>query len=182
MTLPISIVSTPSIDVSHQKIHEGNHFFIHKISLGINIASPKYYLIVPPPTAIVPSDTIEMHIIFEIGTDIGGTVKTFEGATITASGTELTIINNNRRSSTPSFAHIYEDPIIAPLGEGIQIFEERSGTVTAGTKIGESYRSEEEIILNPDKKYLIKFTPLADGANITAEINWYDNRPSSPVL
>lgn len=181
MTLPVSIVPRPSLELAHHRVHEGNHFFVHRIALGINVANPKYFLIVPPPTAVAPSETLEMHVIFEVVTDIGGTVWLFENATITANGTELTIINNNRRSSTTSLAHIYEDPIVAPLGEGTILFEERKGTTTSGDEIGEFERNEEELIFHPDRNYLMKFTPLANGANITTEINWYDNRPSSPV-
>ena len=177
MTLPVSISPKPMIELAHHRIHEGNHFFVHRISLGINIASPKYYLIVPPPTA--GADTIEMHVIFEVDSDKGGTLILFEDATVSANGTALTIINNNRRSSSASDANIYEDPTVTV--EGTSLFEDRKGTATTEAELGEFIRDEEEIIFHPDKKYLLKFTPLANGANITMEIYWYDNRPSAPV-
>ncbi len=175
MTLPTSIISQPNIDISHHRIHEGNHFMIHRISTGINV---KYFLIIPPPTQS-DGTVIEMHLLFKIKSDIGGTLKFFENPTITNNGNELTIINNNRRSSTKSLAQIFEDPVIST--DGKLLTEERGGTTTTGTELGETDRREEEIILNQNDKYILKFTPLANGANITSEIDWYDNRPSSPI-
>ncbi len=177
MTLPVSISPRPMVELTHHRIHEGNHFLVHKISLGINIASPKYYLIIPPPSA--GTNTIEMHLIFEVDSDIGGTLLLFESSTIEDNGTALTIINNNRRSSSTSEVNVYEDPTVTI--EGTLIFEERKGTATTEAEIGEFIRDDEEFVLHPDKNYLLKFTPLADNANITMELNWYDNRPSSPI-
>ena len=117
MTLPVSISPKPMIELAHHRIHEGNHFLVHKISLGINIASPKYYLIIPPPSA--GTNTIEMHLIFEVDTDIGGTLILFEGSTIADNGTALTIINNNRRSSSSSEVNVYEDPTVTTEGTSI---------------------------------------------------------------
>lgn len=178
MTVPTSIISKPELDIAHQRIHEGNHFFIHRIATGINMANPKYFLIIPPPVQ-PDGSVIEMHIIFEVITDIGGTLGFFESPTVTSNGTELTIINNNRRSSTSSLCQIFENPIVA--NDGTSLFEERSGTTTSGTELGEFERNDEEIVLHQADTYILKFTPLADGANITMEINWYDNRPSAPI-
>ena len=177
MTLPVSISPKPMIELAHHRIHEGNHFLVHQVSLGVNIAFPKYYLIIPPPSA--GTDTTEMHLIFEVVSQIGGTLILFEDATISANGTALTIINNNRRSSSTSQVNVYEDPTVTT--EGTTIFSERKGTASTEVELGEFFRDDEEIILHPDKQYLLKFTPLADGANITMELNWYDNRPSSPI-
>lgn len=178
MTIPTSIISRPSIDISHQKIHEGNHFVVHAVATGVNIASPKYYIVIPPP--FDSTNTIEIHIIFEVDADHGGTLDVFEDATISNNGTELTIINNNRRSSTTSLSSVYEDPTVTT--EGTLIFKERKGTSALGdVEIGEFVRDDEEFVLHPDLIYLFKFTPLADNTTITFELNWYDNRPSAPV-
>lgn len=180
MTLPTTIISRPHIDIAHQRVHEGNHFFVHRIFRDVNIANPKLFLIDPPSQAIIPSDTIELHLIFEIeSTNIGYTLEFFEDCTITDSGTALTIINNNRRSSTSSLTGVHENPIIST--EGTKLFEQITGTATSGGVAGEFERNDEEIILRPGSHYLIRITPLADGLIGNAEFNWYDNRPSSPV-
>lgn len=176
MTIPTSIISTPSIDIAHHRIHEGNHFVVHKVSTGI--VAPKYFLIIPPPPLIV-RDIVEMHLIFEIDSDMGGTLEFFEDPIITSNGTALTVINNNRRSSTTSQVEVFEDPIVA--SDGNSLFQERKGTVTTEAILGEFERDDEEFILDPTSVYIMKFTPLGAGANITMELNWYDNRPSAPV-
>lgn len=181
MTLPTSIVARPSIDIAHQRIHEGNHFAIHKIVTGI-VTPTKYFLIIPPPPLVV-GEIVEMHIAFQVYSDIGGTLQFFENPIITSNGTALTIINNNRRSSTTSEVNIFEDPIVT--SDGTLLFEERRGTITTNDIIiGEFERDEEEFVLDPISMYILKYIPLTiplGGVNITMEINWYDNRPSSPA-
>ena len=177
MTLPVSIVSKPSIDIAHHRIHEGNHFLVHKVSLALAALVPKHFLIIPPPLQPVGS-TVEIHLIFEIDSDVGGTLEFFEGSTVTANGVALDIINNNRRSTSTSLTEVFEDPTVTV--DGTKLFQERIGTATTPIEIGEFDRDDEEIILNPNFLYTLKFTPLA-AANITMELNWYDNRPSSPV-
>lgn len=97
MTLPTGITARPNVEVQHHKIHEGNHFSVHKISTGVNIATPKYFLIIPPP--FQPDNAIEIHIIFKVTSDIGGILEFFENPTFTGNGTPVAIINNNRRST-----------------------------------------------------------------------------------
>lgn len=179
MTLPTTIISSPSIDISHQSIHQGNHFIVHRIATGINIANPKYFLIIPPPLATIPSNTIEVHLIFQVDSEPGGMLQFFEDPTVTNNGTVMTIINNNRRSITISLTQVYENTTVS--NEGTSLLEDRKGTTTTGAVLGEFERDDEEIILNPSKKYLLKFTPLTDNTVITFELNWYDNRPSTPV-
>lgn len=177
MTLPVSIISSPGLDIAHHRIHEGNHFVVHKVTLAVPIAPPKYYLIIPPP--VQPGGTIiEMHLIFEIDSDVGGTLEFFEGSTITANGVPLDIINNNRRSTTTSLSQIFEDPTVT--SDGTILFQERKGTALTEAELGEFDRNDEEFILHQNDNYILKFTPLA-AANITMELNWYDNRPSAPV-
>lgn len=177
MTIPVSIAAKPTVDIAHHRIHEGNHFIVHKIVLGIPVATPKYFLIIPPP--VVPGAmTVEIHIIFEVDSNVGGTLFFFENPTITANGTALPPINNNRRSTTTSLSQVFEDPTVT--ADGTPLFQEIGGNATTGIDLGEFERNDEEFILNPTAIYILKFTPLAI-ADITMELNWYDNRPSSPV-
>lgn len=180
MTLPTSIIAKPSIDISHHRIHEGNHFIVHKVTLAVPVAPPKYFLIIPPPPQ--PDGTvIEMHLIFEIAADVGGTLELFENPVVASVGTKpLIIVNNNRRSTTASLCQVFEDPIITSDGTSI-LFQERKGNALPGdVSLGEFKRDDEELILHQDDNYILKYVPLAV-ANITFELNWYDNRPGSPV-
>ena len=177
MTLPVPIVAMPSLELAHHRVHEGNHFMVHKIYTGV--ATTRYFLVIPPPAPINPNNTVEMHLIFDIDTEPGGTLQLFEGPTITNNGASLNIINNNRRSSTSSLANVYETPTVT--NDGTLIFEEAGGTIANGAELGEMDRDDEELILHPAKKYLFKFVPYA-AATITFELNWYDNRSSTSFI
>lgn len=178
MTLPLNIVAKPTLEIQHHKIHEGNHFTVHNITLAIPLSSSKYFLIIPPP--IQPDGSvIEIHLIFELDSlTSGGTLELFENPTITANGTPLNIFNNNRRSSTTSQTQVFEDPTVTfdnppPLFQGI---------VSVGGTVGDFNRDEEEFILDESFNYVLKFTNSTIAtANINIDLNWYDNRPSSPV-
>ncbi len=177
MPLPILISPKPSVDIAHHRIHEGNHFMVHKTSIGIAALVPKYFLIIPPH--IQPDGSvIEIHLIFEVNSDVGGSIEFFENPIVTANGTPITIINNNRRSSTTSLSEIFEDPTVT--NDGILLSQERIGTAAGEVTVGEFERDEEEFVLHPQRTYITKFTPFAV-ANITTELNWYDNRPNSPI-
>lgn len=180
MTLPTNIVSRPAIDIAHHKTHEGNHYSIHRIITGVTVVNPKYILIIPPPVAATPSDTIEIHLLFRVlSTNIGFTLEVFESSVATGL-TALIPINFNRRSATTALINIYEDLTVL-TSVGTPLFEERVGIATSGGQSGEFDRNEDELILKPGLKYLVRVTPLADGLNGNVELNWYDNRPSAPI-
>lgn len=178
MTLPTLISSKPQIDTAHQKIHEGNHFDIHIVRTGIDIVNPKDILFIPPASAGIPSDTIEVHLIFSITSNTGVIVQFFEGTTVTDNGTTIDIINHNRRSSLTSLCDVFEGPTVSGTGTIIFIF--RTGTATSAGNLS-LRRDEDEYILHPDNNYLLRITPLADNTDITVVLDWYDNRPSAPV-
>jgi hypothetical protein len=179
MTLPVSIVAKPSVDLPHHRIHEGNHFTVHKVTIGVPIAPPKYFLIIPPPPQ-ADGSIIEMHLLFYIYSTDGATLEFFENPTVTNPGTSLGtyIINKNRRSSTTSLCQVFEDPAIT--NDGTLLFQERKGKPGIETELGEVERDEEEMVLHQVDTYILKFVPFA-AADITLELNWYDNRPSSPI-
>lgn len=178
MTLPTTIISTPQLDISHQKIHEGNHFDVHIVRTGINIVSPKNILFIPPASATILSNTIEIHLIFSLTSNTGATIEFFEGTTVTNNGTALNIINHNRRSFLTSLCEVFENPTVSSTGTSIFVI--RTGTATsAGNLI--LRRDEDEYVLHPGTNYLLRITPLADNTDMTIVLDWYDNRPSSPV-
>ncbi len=178
MTLPTTSISKPLVDTSHQKIHEGNHFDVHILRTGINIASPKNILFIPPPSDAVPSNTIGIHMILGLISNTGITIEFFEGTIVTDNGTAIDIINHNRRSSLTSLCKVFEDPVIS--SGGTLIFIQRGGTATSSGNIT-LRRDEDEFILHPDSNYLFRITPLADNTNMTIILDWYDSRPGSPL-
>ena len=184
MTLPTSIIARPGIDLPHHRIHEGNFFSTHTISKGLMIANPKQFLFVTPhmiPPPFTP-ETVKIHLIFVVSSDLGIKIEFFEDTIITANGTELPKINQNRLSTTQPLGQVFENPTI--LSEGTLIFSQIIGSSTTGGTGGLIDRDEQEFILKVTTEYLLKITPLIDipgGTNITTHFKGYDARPSSPV-
>jgi hypothetical protein len=180
MTLPLNIVPKPTLEIQHHKIHEGNHFTVHTTT-SVPASTSKYFLIIPPP--IQPDGSIiEIHIIFEVDVLAGviGKLEFFENPTITGNGTPLNIINNNRRSPTLSQAQVFEDPTVT-FDNPPPLFT--ANTPGTGGVVGDFNRDEEEFLLNENFNYVLKFTntDLANPTDINLDLNWYDNRPSSPT-
>ena len=178
MPLPVLIAPKPELEVSHHRIHEGNHFSVDRISKNIDPLFPKYFLIITPPAAPIPSDTIVIHMIFSVSANDVVDVTFFEDSIVSANGIPLFIKNGNRNSTTPSLTQISEGPAV--VLEGTKIFE---GLSIAGQTIGELDRDEDEIVLKIGSNYLLKITPSTPGpsTNATIDFDWYDQRPSSPI-
>lgn len=184
MTLPTSITPRPQVDLSHHRIHEGNFFSTHTVSLGLMTASPKQFLFItpheiPPPLTF---DTVKIHLIFVVSCDLGVNIQFFEDTIVTSNGTEVPIINQNRNSTTPPLGQVFENPTV--LSGGTLLFSQIVGSTTIGGTGGLVNRDEQELILKVTTDYLLKITPLTDvpgGTNITTHFKGYDARPSSPM-
>lgn len=179
MTLPTSIIAAPDINLSHHRIHEGNFFSTHTVSTGLLVANPKLFLLDPPSTAPVATDTIEIHLIFIVSANPGVKIEFLEEAVIADNGSAILIINQNRNSTTLPIGNIFENPVVT--SEGTLLFSQIVGTTTVGGTGGLLRRDEQEFILKIGTHYLLRITPLIDGVDITVHTKWYDARPSSPI-
>lgn len=172
MTIATSIIAAPKVDLPHHRIHEGNHVMVNIVSTGLLVASPKYVLIITSPVAVIIPNTEIEHFIYSISTNPGATTEFFEDAIVSANGTHVPIILNNRNSPTIPGELIFEDPIV--VSEGTRLFIDRIGSVTTGGTNGPIERDEDEIDLKIGTQYLIKVTPLVDGTDITIKLRIYD--------
>jgi len=181
MTLSTSIVANPRVNLSHNRIHEGNFFSTHTISTGLLIANPKKFLFVSPTTVPPPftSDTVKIHLIFIVSANPGVKLEFFEDTTVLDNGIPVPIINQNRLSTTPVLGQVFQDPII--ISDGTLIFSQIVGSTTEGGTGGLVNRDEQELILKIGTNYLLKITPLVDNTDTTTHFKGYDARPSSPV-
>lgn len=179
MTLPVPISSRPKVDIAHNEIHSGTFYSTHTMSTDLKITNPKKFLFITPSEAPIHANTIKIHIIFIISTDLGIKIEFFENTQTSSNGTPITIINQNRNSTILPVGDIGEDPIVT--SEGTNIYEELIGSTTTGGTGGLTNRNEDEIILKVGTIYLLKITPLIDGVNITTHFKGYDARPSAPV-
>jgi len=157
------------ITYEHHEIHSGTHY-IYRCYANLLKAGVKEYLIV------TPSGTKWCHMIigFEIVTS-QTVVQWFEKVTTSDNGTLANTNNRNRNFADNNTTKIYEDPTVtggAVAGNLIQCGIFGAGRGSAGG----AARDNEEIVLAPNTKYLVRFTEqnlAATAINFFAD--WYEH-------
>jgi hypothetical protein len=161
MTLPGSIVANPNVNLSHHRIHESGFFSAHDIVTGLTIANPQLYLYITPSIAPIPSQTIIVHSVIQVSVSLGATFEVFEGTAVSADGTQVPLLNQDRNAQLLSISAMFKDPIV--ISEGTRIYAERIGSTITGGVGGPKVRDEDETMHKIGTKYLFKITPLVDG-------------------
>lgn len=166
MTIPASIVSSPRVDLAHHRIHEGRFFTVTAIAQGLAAGVPKYFMIISPPATVSIA-----HVIISVSVNPGATIEVFEAATVSNNGTALGSVNMDRNNSMIATGFAFDGPTVT--SDGTNIFTELVGTTITGGIGGPRYRNEDEIMLKPVTKYLIKTTPLANNTSLSIRMKGY---------
>lgn len=174
MTLPVSIVASPSIDLNHFRIHEGPFISSQIVSKNIQIANPKYVLLFSAPLATPPSNTLFIHFDYSVSSNLGIITEFFENPTFSDKGTSISRFFNNRNFNASPIGGEWQDPTIT--SEGTRLYIERIGSTTRGGIGGPRNRNEDEIILRINTYYIIKVTPLIDNVDTTIKTFAYSTR------
>lgn len=153
------------IAIEHHKVHEGVFYTVSDYDNNVLIASPKYWLIRTPNTAV------RFHTKINLETDTGSLLEFFENPTLTDDGAALTAYNNDRNSPNTSSLEFYSDPTVT--NDGTRLVSARVG---AGRekKLGGVARPQAEFILKQNEEYLVKLTVDANGADVTINIEGYE--------
>lgn len=165
MTLPVSIVARPRVDLPHHRIHEGRMFILTTTATGLPAGVPKFYFGTSPLRQAATA-----HVIFIIAVNPGAIFELFEGG-VAFGGTQLFSINNDRNNPELATGTFFEDPTV--ISEGTKLWEEIIGTATKGGVGGPANRDEDEIITASALNYILKITPLSNNTNLTVEIPAY---------
>jgi hypothetical protein len=152
-------------DYSHNRIHEGKHFFDCNF---IDIANNSQYELI----IITPNTAEHANIVWFFQFEGEGELEIKEGVTFDATGTEITPINNNRNSSTINSTLLYHTPTNATGGS--YICHQRVGS---GRTAGGDRRSDEEVILKQNTNYLIRaINRIAGSPNLfNWKLEWYEH-------
>lgn len=143
------------------EIHEGERFFCQDYDSSVNIASPKYWHLITPDSAV------RLHLCYVVRAAGPGTLEFFEAPTTSGNGTQLTISNSNRNSAATCDMLMYFDPTVTLDGTRLDVnVIGTDGTGAIGGEGGISERSNKRI-LKQNTKYLIKFTPISDGTRVS---------------
>lgn len=152
-----------SMDIAHAEIHAGDYWYADDISASLSTNDVKYWLFVTPDEAryfhSFPQLTGTGEFEFQV----------YEAGTATGNGTEIALLNRDRNSTNTTTFKFYKDPTGTGVSGATVVRTLRTG---AGKSVGES-RSENELILKSNTKYLVKATARANGIYITLHVNGY---------
>ena len=161
--------SITTIEWEHLEIHEGDSYFICDV-VDLGNAANRTILIITPDT------TEWAHIIFEVEMELEATIRLHEGATVVASGTQITAFNRDRNSINTATAIIYHTPTIS--NDGLLLHAAQLGS---GKKSGGETRSLNEIILRQDTNYILRVINQTNNNNvISTRISWYEHENRQP--
>ncbi len=153
-----------TIDLGHQKIHEGNSFVVNELFNSVSNGDSVYVRF----KAISQS----MHIIFRVEVEGKAFLKTYEGTTYTNDGTVVTPFNRIVGDGKSVDAEIYHTPTINTLGtqRGNRLIPAGTG----GTATGGSGGSRAESIILPGNELLVEVENASGQArDIDIIADWY---------
>lgn len=155
-----------TVDYSHHEIHNGSHYF-YTDSVTLGSGANQTYLITTPDT------TKWVHLIFSFdGTAVTSFTIDEAGDRV---GTNLqTVFNNNRNSANTAGITIHKG-ISGGSTDGTEIYTYASGTAQGNSRSPSLGRSDQEIVLKQNTKYLITVLSGTAGNLTNVMFEWYEH-------
>jgi len=161
-----------TVTYEHHEMHSGSHY-LYRSYYNVAKAGVKELLIV------TPAGTKWAHMVtgFMISTSTV-VAEWFEGVTTTDDGTEVLTRNRNRNVADNNTMIIYEDPTVSAGAVAANIVQD--GIFGAGGgSFGGGARDNEEVVLLPSTKYLVRFTEQnVSAVDINFSADWYEHTDS----
>lgn len=149
------------IDTSHRKVHLGLHYTVSDWA-DITAAGTEFDILIETGASFP-------HMLWSALPQANFEVEFFEDTTATT-GSTLTAHNNSRNSSNTALTVISTSPSVSV--DGTSIFR---AALTTGHKEGAVDTREEEYILKPNSKYLLRYTKVDSGTNrLSYKFTWYE--------
>lgn len=148
------------IDFPHYEIHSGDMFFAsHKATVA---AGSNLDLLITVPADVYP------HAEFAVSASAECDMLLYEGPTATG-GTAVTAFNRARANPHTSACSVVHTPTVSSVGTLLDSAPVNGAKIGAGAS-----RSENEWILAPGTKYLLRAASLENACRITASMEWYE--------
>jgi hypothetical protein len=147
-----------TIEREHHEIHEGDHFVATDIASAI--ATRDYLVVTPAKT---------MHLLIDMGTDGKVQLTVYRNAIATTSATKVPAVNSNHNSAVTSAVDISVTPTGITTGSDV-VWQDFAGS---GQKSGGMSRSQAEMNLKPNTKYLFRFVGTST-PTLLARWTWYE--------
>jgi hypothetical protein len=165
-----------TIPTEHHEIHCGDSYECGDTDELGNGASEFYAIIVPDEGTIDGTNTganqgvKQYHSKAIIETQSEALVNFYEGATLSANGTQLTVINRNRNSTLTDFLAVYKAPTITNSGTLLPMSKRLGSDRRVGGRAGR----ENEIIMKNNTIYLVEIiNEVTTANNYNFEIDYY---------
>ena len=164
VTVDPTHLALATIDLPHYKVHAGLHHVCHSWS-NVGGAESVLDVLLRVPAAKFP------HLKWSFTTGDAFTFTFYEGTIVSANGTALTVVNNNRNSTNVAGVTTFLSPTVTTAGTALM-----SGQLSIGARSGGSDSRDSEFILKPSTNYLLRFIKSNAGtAFVEHEFSWYEN-------
>ncbi len=153
-----------TVDKVHAKIEEGKayHAHINSPTLADTETIEMYFK--------APASPLECHSVVTFGGELGGFGEIREGATVTLSGSVVTIFNRNRNSTNTSTAAVRSSPTVTASGTQLAHFHVGGGFQGRdGGNIGDRF----EWPLKFGTIYIFRYTSIAGSNEADIALDFY---------
>jgi len=163
-----------TLDIAHSEIHEGLHYFYHD-SVELASTASKSYLITTTAT------NTYIHFLMDLDGSAITTFALYEATDRIGSGTPATPLNSNRPFATLATSTVTIFPAIGGgTTDGTLLWTYKSGSASAQSKAPTSSQRENELILKPLTKYIVRVTSGTASNLCNVGMFWYElTRPSN---
>jgi hypothetical protein len=159
----MSLPSKVSVDQVHQKGHDGS---LHVASGAVTLASAAV-----SERLIQVGANMELHLKFQVHSEVSATFELFEAPTFSAAGTADAPIRSNRAVSVPAFtATVTHTPTLS--ADGTLLYTQQ---LNGGRSIGGNETGLNEFILARGVDYLLRITSNAADNDVTWDYWMYED-------
>ena len=159
-----------AMEWEHYTIHQGFHYFYtDKFALAATTDTKEYFLTTPELTPTI-------HMKFQLE---GSAITQFDiyedSAKAATTDSAATLFNSNRNSTNTAALKI--DTVVASStdSDGTLIKTYKGGAASNQARSGEAAKSDEEIILKNDAKYLVRYSTGSADNLCDLTLLWYEN-------
>jgi len=154
------------LDFVHHMIHGCEYYSMGDIVLDIDAAGIQNWLVT------VPNTTKRYHSVIQITASNSGQAWFQEQPIITASGTPLAVLNNDRNSLNTSSLLVFRNPTVLSTGSGLVC--DVIGSNSNQARTGGALRITSEHILKQGAGYLARFIATSANTNVAFRLEFYE--------
>jgi len=153
-----------TVDKEHGNVHDGDFYKAHLKSptLAADSGTVSMYF-------KTPDSAIRIHAYPAFSSELAGCAELRESATVSASGSSLTVFNANRNSSNTSTASVRSSPTLTGSGTRLRHYNIGGGAITNS---GGGVADKAGWTLKQGTIYILRFTSIAASNEAIIDISF----------